>query len=141
MQSIEEIYKENFDIVYKYLFCLTHDLNISEELTQETFYKAIKNIDNELKKKKYKNIRYEENSDLIEISDGPEEQTISNDNKSRLYKELQKLDEQTRNVIYLRIAGELNFKEIGEILNKSEVWARVTYYRGKEKLKEVDKDE
>ena len=78
---------------------------------------------------------------MIEISEGPEEQTISNDNKNRLYENLNKLDEITRQVIYLRITGELNFKEIGEILGKSEVWARVTYYRGKEKLKEVDEDE
>lgn len=162
MQSIEEIYKENFNLVYKYLFCLTHDLNISEDLTQETFYKAIENIDkfkgecklstwlcqiaknlwfNELKKKKFKDVQYDENLNLIEISEGPEEQTISNDNKNRLYENLNKLDEITRQVIYLRITGELNFKEIGEILGKSEVWARVTYYRGKEKLKEVDEDE
>ena len=42
-ESIEEMYKENFEIVYKYLVYLTHDLQISEELTQETFLKAIKN--------------------------------------------------------------------------------------------------
>ena len=55
-----------------------------------------------------------------------------------LYKKLQKLDEKTREVIYLRITGEFTFKEIGEILNKTENWARVTFYRGKEKLKEGD---
>ena len=109
MQSIEEIYKENFNLVHKYLFCLTRDLNISEDLTQETFYKAIENIDkfkgecklstwlcqiaknlwfNELKKKKFKDVQYDENLNLIEISEGPEEQTISNDNKNRLYENL-----------------------------------------------------
>lgn len=51
---------------------------------------------------------------------------------------MQKLDEKTREVIYLRITGELSFKEIGTILNKTETWARVTFYRGKNKLKEVD---
>jgi len=45
MQNIEEIYKEYFETVNKYLFCLTHDANISEELAQETFYRAVKNID------------------------------------------------------------------------------------------------
>ena len=45
MQNIEEIYKDNFNIVKKYLFCLTHDNDLSEELTQETFCKAIKKID------------------------------------------------------------------------------------------------
>ena len=45
MQDIEKIYKEYFEIVNKYLFCLTHNNDISEELTQETFYKAVRNID------------------------------------------------------------------------------------------------
>ena len=54
---------------------------------------------------------------------------------------MQKLDEKTREVIYLRITGELSFKEIGDILNKSENWARVTFYRGKQKMKEGDSNE
>ena len=58
--------------------------------------------------------------------------------KIRLYKKMQKLDAQTREVMYLRITGELSFKEIGIILNKTENWARVTFYRGKNQLKEVD---
>ena len=70
-----------------------------------------------------------------------EETVISNSNKIELYKNLQKLDKQTREVIYLRITGELSFKEIADILNKTENWARVTFYRGKQKLKEVESDE
>ena len=67
-----------------------------------------------------------------------EEQIISNDEKVSLYTKMQKLDEKTREVIYLRITGELSFKEIGIILNQTENWARVTFYRGKNQLKEVD---
>ena len=44
MQDMEQIYKQYFETVYKYLFCLTHNRNISEELTQETFYRAVKKI-------------------------------------------------------------------------------------------------
>mgnify|MGYP003378346128 CR=1 FL=1 len=51
---------------------------------------------------------------------------------------IQKLDKKTREVIYLRIVGELSFKEIGVIMNKTENWARVTFYRGKNKMKGVD---
>lgn len=51
---------------------------------------------------------------------------------------MQNLDIITREVIYLRITGELSFKEIGTILNKTETWARVTFYRGKKQLKEGD---
>ena len=54
-----------------------------------------------------------------------------------LYKYIHKLDEDTREVFYLRLKGELSFKEIGEILDKSEDWARLTFYRGKIKLKEA----
>ena len=164
MKQIEEIYKKNFDIVFKYLFCLTNDMNISEDLAQETFCKAMKNINkfkgesklstwlceiaknlwyDELRKKKYSNVSFEENISLVEntSNENVEEKAIFNENKIDIYKKLQKLDEQSREVIYLRITGDLNFKEIGAILNKTENWARVTYYRGKQKLKEVDLDE
>lgn len=67
-----------------------------------------------------------------------EDQVILKDEKISLYKKLQMLDDKTREVMYLRITGELSFKEIGIILNKTETWARVTFYRGKNKLKEGD---
>ena len=159
MHDIEEIYKEYFKIVYKYLLCLTHDSDTSEELTQETFYRAVKSINrfkgdcklsvwlcqiaknlwyDEFKKRnKFKNI---ENVDLINFTtaDNLEDYIISTDNKMELYRRMQKLDKQTREVIYLRITGELSFKEIGIILNKTENWARVTFYRGKQKLSKED---
>ena len=59
----------------------------------------------------------------------------------QLYKKIHKLDEITREVFYLRLKGELSFKEIGEILNKTEEWARIIFYRGKIKLKEDFKNE
>ena len=157
--DIEQIYKEYFNTVNKYLYCLTHDFGISEELTQETFYRMVKNIHKfkgECKISTWlckiaKNLWYDElkksnkytslNEDYIFLeadkSDGPEEKAISKDNEKELYNNIQKLDKVTREVMYLRINGELSFKEIGNILNKTENWARVTFYRGKQKLKEV----
>ena len=44
MKNIEKIYTENVETVRKYLFCLTHNDDIAEELTQETFYRAIRKI-------------------------------------------------------------------------------------------------
>ena len=70
-----------------------------------------------------------------------EEKIISNEEKISIYKKMQNLDDKTREVMYLRITGELSFKEIGVILNKTENWARVTFYRGKNILKEVDENE
>ena len=156
MQDIEKIYKEYFETVNKYLFCLTHDNDISEELTQETFYKAVRNIDKYKGKCKIsvwlcqiaKNLWYDEcrkKRKIVEIEDvdeiitqSIEEQVISNDEKMTLYKKMQKLDNKTREVMYLRLTGELSFKDIGIILNQTENWARVTFYRGKNQLKEVD---
>ena len=77
----------------------------------------------------------------MQAIDSLEELTILNEEKILLYKRMQILDEKTREVVYLRITGELSFKEIGVILNKTENWARVTFYRGKNMLKEVDGDE
>ena len=158
MQNMEQIYEDYFETVNKYLFCLTHNSDISEELTQETFYRAVKKIDTykgECKisvwlcqiaknlwfdqcRKNKKNINFEEELLNQTNIDTTEEIVISNDEKLYLYKKMQNLDETTREVMYLRITGELSFKEIGTILNKTENWARVTFYRGKSKLKEVD---
>ena len=156
---MEQIYEQYFETVNKYLFCLTHDNDISEELTQETFYKAVKKINtykSECKMsvwlcqiaknlwydqcRKNKKIANSDESDLLEIAANTtvEEKILQDEEKMQLYKQMQKLDAKTREVMYLRITGELSFKEIGIILNKTENWARVTFYRGKNKLKEVD---
>lgn len=84
-------------------------------------------IDQGRKNKKITNLSEE---DLINITEQKslEEKIISDDEKNSLYKKMQKLDEKTREVIYLRISGELTFKEIADILNKTETWARVTFY-------------
>ncbi len=159
MQNLEQLYEEYFQTVNKYLFCLTHNVDISEELTQETFYRAVKKINTYRGECKIsvwlcqiaKNLWYDycrkskkvintDEQELFKIQspDKLGEQVILNDEKMSLYKKMQKLDEKTREVIYLRITGELSFKEIGTILNKTENWARTTYYRGKIKLKESD---
>ena len=154
MQNMDEIYEECFETVYKYLFCLTHNSDISEELTQETFYRAVKKIDTYNGKCKIsvwlcqiakhlwynqcrKNKRIVNTDETFDIEDPQnlEEQFIAGEEKVSLYKKMQNLDEKTREVMYLRITGELSFKEIGEILGKTENWARVTFYRGKNKLK------
>lgn len=159
MQNIEEIYKEYFKTVNKYLFCLTHNDDISEELTQETFYRAVKKINTYKGECKIsvwlcqiaKNLWYDkcrrdkklvhiEESELYNIQtlNSIEDEIISKEEKMLLNKKIQKLDEKTREVVYLRIVGELSFKEIGIIMDKTENWARVTFYRGKNKMKEVD---
>ena len=162
MQDIKQIYEEYFETVNKYLFCLTHDNDISEELTQETFYNAIKGIKNfrnecsvsvwlcqiaknkwkdYLKNKKYETIPLNDNLEFLMSEENFEEKISSREELINFYEKVHNLDINTREVIYLKIKGEFTFKEIGKILGKNEEWARITFYRGKLKLKEEFKNE
>jgi len=129
-------------------------------LTQETFCNAIQGIKNfrrecslnvwlcqiakniwkdyMQKQRKIKLVSIEEDIyiDKLLIDKSSEHELEERTEIINLYKEIHKLDEKTREVFYLRIKGELSFKEIGEILGKTEEWARITFYRGKIKLKE-----
>lgn len=158
MQNIEEIYKEHSNAVYKYLFCLTGSEDLSEELTQETFAIAVK----EIKKFKgnckvsvwlcqiakhlwYKELKKKKNISIEEIGNLQETETVEDfifrkEDKIKLFKDIQKLDEKSRELIYLRMVGNLDFTEIGEILGKTPNWARVNFYRAKQKIREVNKN-
>lgn len=153
MENIEEIYKQYANLIKRYLFFVTRDIDLSEEIMQETFVVAIEQISKfrgdceiltwlysiakKILYKKTKNSKTYISIERLEIEDNErvEEKCIENDSKIRLYEAIQKLDIDTRDVMYLRLTGDLTFKEIGKILNKSENWARVTFYRGKQKLK------
>ena len=159
--DIEQIYNEYSKIVYKYLICLTHNQEIAEDLTQETFCKAIKHINNfqgkckisvwlceiaknlwlnELKKmKRISNLDMEKED--IDVLYNIEENFLEKQKIEWLYREIKKLDASTREIFYLKLFSNLTFKQIGKIKGKSEIWARVNYYRGKQKLKEVDENE
>jgi RNA polymerase sigma factor, sigma-70 family len=145
------------------LYKLTNDIELSEELTQETFYTAIKKINtlnkkesirtwlyqiaknkwkDYLRKNKKANIDLEENTveNLVANYD-IEEDMIAKDNIIEFYKKIHMLDIDTREIIYLKIIRNFTFKEISQILGKNEEWARTKFYRGKLKLKESLKDE
>lgn len=161
---MEEIYKKYSKQVYRYLYSLTRNHELSEELMQETFYSAIKGINDfrgecsifswlcGIAKNKWKNYKIKNNKvQLIQFDDNIEHWLINDDdiedkilkeNESiKLHKEINKLDEMSREVVHLRINSEQSFKQIGKILNRSEVWARITFYRAKSKLKERLRDE
>lgn len=158
---MEEIYQENAKLVYRFLLKYCHDPQLAEELTQETFLRAMNSIERydysckisvwlcqiakhiflQYLKKRGKEIPAEEIS-LDEMTGqetadkGVEDHLIRKYELLDVLKDMQRLPEQMREVIYLRTMAELSFKEIGEILGKSENWARVNFYRGKEKLLE-----
>lgn len=133
---------------------LTKNPDLAEELTQETFYKAYKNIDKFEGKSKmsvwlcqiaknayYSYLRKEQRIDYSAVDEqmtstiNIEAEFINTQKSISLHKIIHTLDEPYKEVFNLRLFGELSFKHIGEILGKSESWARVTYYRAKEKIK------
>lgn len=154
MQDNEELYREYSTQVYKFVFSFCHNHLLAEEITQETFYRAIKSIhryDGTCKVYVWlcqiaKHVWYQEldkerkrNSDELEDppssnSNSTESQFILAQDKMDLFKKLHLLDPNTKEVLYLRLTGEFTFREIGEILGRDETWARVTFYRGKQKL-------
>ena len=75
----------------------------------------------------------EQNTNLI--TESSEETALQSMEKIGLIRRLHGLPEPYREVMYLRAFGGLSFKEIAEVSGKTENWARVTFYRGKEKLK------
>ena len=160
---MDAIYKKYCKCVYNFLYKLTNDIELSEELTQETFYTAIKKINtlnkkesirtwlyqiaknkwkDYLKKSKKANIDLDENTaeNLVANYD-IEEDMIAKDNIIEFYKKIHMLDIDTREIIYLKIIQNFTFKEISQILGKNEEWARKKFYRGKLKLKESLKNE
>ena len=151
MQSMEEIYQQYAQTVYRYLFSLVRDPDLAEELTQETFYQAIRSIDrydasckittwlcaiakNVLRTHRRKHPPTEAIEDQPLQTPSAEAEAISADAKLSLMRRLHALPEPYREIIYLRSLGNLSFREIGELLGRSENWARVTFYRAKEKL-------
>ena len=162
MTEFERIYKEHFAAVYGFLMRLCRSAPLAEELAQETFFRALRSLGKfdgrcrvevwlcqiakrlwykELKKRKRAATVPLEEEKLISPQD-VEGEYLEKAERAEFYRQLHLLDENTREVMYLRLTGELSFSEIGDILGKSENWARVTFYRGRQKIaKEWKRDE
>ncbi|MFT9815979.1 RNA polymerase sigma factor [Lysinibacillus sp. NPDC056185] len=162
MEDLSEIYKSYADEVKRFLICLTTNVDLAEELTQETFYQAVKSIDryngeckmsvwlcqiakhtyyNHLKKeKRYSHSSVEQMMEMgLDVPSNSELPDVGLANRTTfisLHREIHQLKEPYREIFLLRTSINLSFKEIGEIFDKSENWARVTYYRAKLKLVE-----
>jgi RNA polymerase sigma factor (sigma-70 family) len=157
--DLHEIYNNHSEVVFKYLMCLCHNADLSEELTQETFYQAVRSIDRyngeckisvwlcQIAKHSYYKYLEKNNKERRNVLQdntlhtSPEDELIHSEDKIALYKTIHLLEEPFKEVLFLRILGGLSFKEIGEIQLKNENWARVTFYRAKMKLRERGKIE
>lgn len=165
-QSFEDVYRIYYKRIYAFLFKLTSDHHISEEMAQETFYKAFtsfhrydgscemftwlaaiaKNVFFKyLRKKKLQTL----NIDLIVEShvdadpDADPEHILQQKFLASYVNEcVSKLPQKYRDVVFLRIYADLPFSQIADILNISENSAKVVYYRAKNALrKDMFKDE
>ena len=152
-REFEELYRENFDLVYRYALGLTRDVHAAEELTQETFFKAMQAIDGfrgecglktwlcGIAKNKFisqqRQKKLEPLDELPETRDpgeGPESAVLRKDESMRLHRLLHELPEPYKEVFSLRVFGQLGFREIGALFGKTENWAYVTFHRAKAKI-------
>jgi RNA polymerase sigma-70 factor (ECF subfamily) len=154
VKKIEELYQLYFKDIYLFVKALSKDEHIAEEITQETFFKAMKSIASfkgecdirvwlcQIAKNTYysyckKNNRIisEEEPESVDTEQKSiESQLIDKEDAVAIHKILHKLEEPYKEVFHLRTFGELSFKEIGEVFEKTESWSRVTYHRAKMKI-------
>lgn len=161
MASFQNIYEEYAQPVYRFLLSLTGNDDLAEELLSETFYQAFRHIDkfegrcnlytwlcqigkNAWIKECRRNKRYSEIrlDDLVIPDDQPglEEAVINREMYRKVLKALQILKDPYRDVFILHAIGEVKLKEIAFIYEKTESWARVTYFRAKQLIaREVSK--
>lgn len=160
MEQFEEIYKKHYVDVFRFLRGLSGNEFIAEELTQETFFRAMKKIDSykgeshirvwlcsiakNLYYTEYKKSKRTVSKNGIEEyeMDGSafEEMIVDKEIAIQIHKILHDLKEPYKEIFSLRMFGELSFKEIGEIFGKSDHWACVMYHRAKEHIQKERKD-
>ncbi|MBP3559959.1 MAG: sigma-70 family RNA polymerase sigma factor [Clostridia bacterium] len=156
--DFEEIYRTYFNDVFVYIRKLSGDENIAEEITSQTFFKALSSINKfkgecdvrvwlcQIAKNCYftylkKNSKTEniDNLEVLNIQDFTCDinEIISNQEQSKLIQNaLHTIPEPYKEVFMWRVFAELNFKEIGQIFDKSDNWACVTYHRARNMIKE-----
>ena len=159
MEDMEAVYRQHAKTVYKYLLSLCRNGDLAEELTQETFYQAVRSIGRYDGRCKisvwlcqiakhlwYQRLRRLQKAPLpLEEAEEPqvpsaEDSALLRQDQLDLLRQIHALPPDAREVLYLRAFGGLSFREIGDVMGRTENWARVTFYRGKEKLKKGAED-
>lgn len=152
MADFQEVYELYFKDVYKYALSLSRDPHVAEEVTQETFFKALKTIDSfrgqcrlyvwlcQIAKNTYFTYSRKQNRAVPEAEglsgESLEDHLLTKESVFEIHKALHRLSEPYKEVFSLRVFGELPFSQIGELFGKTESWARVTYHRARMKIKE-----
>lgn len=155
MTEFEEIYAEHFSHVYKYVLSLSRDEVLAEEVTQETFFKAMRNIKQfngtcklyvwlcQIAKNTYfsfyqKQKRVVPEGEQYDFRNMPDLESDYLDKEAvlHLHTLIHNLREPYREVFTLRVFAELPFAQIGALFGKSDSWARLIFYRAKKQLQE-----
>lgn len=158
MTDFEKLYDAYFNDVYLYIRRLSGAEHIAEEITSETFFKAIQSVDRfrgdcdirvwlcQIAKNCYytyikKHSKQESLDDdiflfLPDSSDEVEEQVSKQDAAHRVKKILHIIPEPYKEVFMWRVFAEMSFRQIGQIFGKTENWACVTYHRARKIIRE-----
>jgi len=148
--GMDELYRQYSQIVYYFLYKKCQDSALAEDLMQETFLKALECLDNydhscklstwlcQIAKHllyqhwtRTNRVQLEELDECLESSCDTERQALANIELADVWDKLQALPPDTLKTVELRVLSGLSYLEIGEILGRSENWARVTFYRAK----------
>lgn len=156
VMEFEQLYNTYFKSVYRYIRKLSGDEHVAEEITSETFLKAMKSIGDfrgecdmrvwicEIAKntyysylKKSKRIASVDETELQSIVDPDafiEEQIGIQNETQQIRKILHTMPDPYKEIFMWRVFGELSFKEIGDLYNKTDNWACVTYHRARKMI-------
>lgn len=152
----DEILCAEYEAVYHYVLSLCRNEDMAQDITQETFLKAMKASDkfkgesslytwlcaiakrqwyNKIKKQN-REISSDSLENLNENEKSPEELVSAKDTAMQIHKILHGLSEPYKEVFSLRVFGQLSFSEIAKLFSKTESWARVTYHRARKMINE-----
>ena len=158
MTDFEQLYTTYFNDVYLYILRLSGNEHIAEEITSDTFFKAMKSIDSfrgdcdvrvwlcQIAKncyysyiKKSNRTEHIDEAEMLEIPDqspGVADEYAKRDEIERIQKILHDVSEPYKEVFMWRVYAELSFKQIADIFGKTENWACVTYHRARKIIKQ-----
>ena len=158
-QAFGMLYSQYLDEIYRFVFFKVESKQTAEDITEETFVKAWKNLPKIIKKDgRIKNFRawlyriannsvidyYRKKKPVGELSDSrpnnmllPEEVVIKQENSHQLTLSVKELEPDFQEIIILRMVNQLSHKEVASIMNISESHSRVLLYRALKKLKEI----
>ena len=162
MTYFEEIYRKYFSDVYAFILRLSGDVHLAEDITSETFIKAMQSFDKfrgdcdvrvwlcQIAKNCYyshlRKTSREEYTDEVELINIPDEgssvedQLIKKERLVEIRKALHDIPDQYKEVYMWRIFAQLSFRQIGQIFGKTENWACVTYHRAVGMIKKKIED-